>query len=188
MTARAMSLSRVSAFDRRKAAIHEAGHVVVADHVNRDRQVRGASAHIFRNATDDHRNQKTWLGKAEFSDSYLSPFDRRMIACAGEAAELIWEKSEPEPFDWWCPEAMSPSDWKLAECEPGEPDELCCEAIEELARLLSRDGPLWRDVTHEARRLIVDERMTVSQHFPDRSSSAPYLRKCVVYGRSPLHH
>jgi len=164
--------ARISAFDRRKAAIHEAGHVVVADHLNRNNFVQSASARIFRNPTSDPRSEKTWLGQARHSPDFLSPFELRMVACAGAAAEFIWSGSDPEPDDWWDPESMSPSDWRLAECQPGEPDELCCEAIEELAKLLARDGRLWREVTHEARYLIEDERNTGAVVKPPSSEPA----------------
>ncbi|SIO53899.1 hypothetical protein SAMN05443247_07642 [Bradyrhizobium erythrophlei] len=50
---------------------------------------------------------------------------------------------------------MSLSDWRLAGCEPGEPDPLCERAIQHLEPLLSEDGILWSSLLRVARRLIV---------------------------------
>jgi hypothetical protein len=50
------------------------------------------------------------------------------------------------------------SDWRLSGCEPGEPDDVCFEAIENLEGLLSERGPLWVNLLRQARRLIIDTR------------------------------
>jgi hypothetical protein len=53
---------------------------------------------------------------------------------------------------------MSQSDWYVAECEPGAPDDLCIEGIEQIAELLMEGGLLWAALQRQARRLIVDAR------------------------------
>jgi hypothetical protein len=174
---RPLSPARISARERRLAAMHEAGHVVVAEHIRHDRQQQAlathsaggkldmrvfaakATARIFRNtAVKDHRSEKSWLGQASCVSKFLTPFERRMVACAGYAAELAWTGDEFDEAYWWDPEAMSATDWELAECEPGDPDDLCGSAIIELEKLLSRGGPLWSELIVEARYLIEDER------------------------------
>ncbi len=84
-----------------------------------------------------------------------------MLGCAGAMAELCWKGEYIDPGYWTEPEMMSPSDWRLCGCEPGEPDKVCIEAIERLQYLLSDDGPLWGELLREARRLIVTSRPSV---------------------------
>ncbi len=73
---------------------------------------------------------------------------------------------------------MSDSDWEMAECAPGEPDDDCLDAIEEVFRLLDRDGPLWAPLMITARRLIVE-----SRDFASESYSPPPL----VLASAPVH-
>jgi hypothetical protein len=61
---------------------------------------------------------------------------------------MLWEERE----------MMSPADWQMTGCEPGDPDEPCINAIERLADLLSEGGPLWGDLLRETRLLILDAR------------------------------
>jgi hypothetical protein len=153
LAARARNPIRIQARDRRMAALHEAGHVVMADRVNRGKRVTSAGAVIFPN-TSGNPDEKTWIGKTDSWHHLMTPLERRLVACAGYAAEVIWDGGELDPDFWLFPEAMSPTDWAMAECEPGEIDDLCCDAIETLALLLNRDGPFWPKVLREARHLI----------------------------------
>jgi hypothetical protein len=149
------SPQRISAWDRRKVAIHEAGHIVMGARFG-----WGPVGWIFRNPNvRDIKEEKSWLGKTTFFGSpALSPLELRMVACAGAASECCWRGEEVDPDDWTEPDMMSATDWEMAGCEPGEIDDLCVEAIDRLGPLLSRDGPLWGDLLSHARQLIVGSR------------------------------
>jgi hypothetical protein len=69
-----------------------------------------------------------------------------MVGCAGAVAELSWRRDYIDPDYWIDPAFMSQSDWYVAECEPGEPDDLCIEGIEQIAELLMEGGLLWADL------------------------------------------
>jgi hypothetical protein len=84
--------------------------------------------------------------------------ERSMVGCAGAVAELCWDRECIDPDYWTDPDMMSTSDWRLSGCEPGEPDDLCIEAIKNLEGLLSEGGPLWVNLLRQARRLIMDVR------------------------------
>ena len=81
-----------------------------------------------------------------------------MLGCAGAVAELCWQHEDIHLDYWIEADRMSESDWRLAGCPLGEPDDMCIEALEELQYLLSEDGPLWSDLLRQARQLIVDAR------------------------------
>jgi hypothetical protein len=141
--------------DRRKAALHEAGHIIIANEC-------GVSAygHIFahHNPAPD---EKRWGGKAVISDpkrfSRLSRLKRCMIAVAGAVGELDEEDLEfPEELSeyWLEPERMSLKDWEMAECNPGNPHRSCCRAIEAVGRLLAPGSPTRSALLFKARELI----------------------------------
>jgi hypothetical protein len=145
---------RVTARDRRLAAVHEAGHVVVAAHFG----LYPARARISR-AKSPMPDQRAWIGRVQFAGlDLLSSLERRMLGCAGAAAELCWQHEDIHLDYWIEADRMSESDWRLAGCPLGEPDDMCIEALEELQYLLSEDGPLWSDLLRQARQLIVDAR------------------------------
>ena len=145
---------RVLARDRRLAAVHEAGHLVVAAHFG----LKRAKARI-RRAEAPMPDGRAWTGRVQFAGlDVLSSLERRMLGCAGAAAELCWQHEDIHPDYWIEADRMSESDWRLAGCLLGEPDDLCIEAIEELQYLLSEDGPLWGDLLRQARQLIVEAR------------------------------
>jgi len=149
-----VSATRVLARDRRLAAVHQAGHVVVAAHFG----LKPARARI-RRVDAPMPDQRVWTGRIQFSGlDILSPLERRTLGCAGVAAELVWRREDLHPDHWIEAGHMSASDWRLSGCEPGEPDDLCIEAIEELQYLLSEDGPLWSDLLRQARQLIIEAR------------------------------
>jgi hypothetical protein len=58
---RRMSPARIEARDRRKVAIHEAGHAVIARHIG----VHVEWAEIFRNPVAGE-GEKTWIGRIRF--------------------------------------------------------------------------------------------------------------------------
>lgn len=146
-----MTPRQIEAIDRRRAATHEAGHVIAA----RLCGVPVLAAWIER-AEDADPDERLWLGRVTYT-GYATPAARRIIGCAGFAAELVAERTAPETDLWLDADCMSPSDWSLAECKPGEPDGLCCDAIERLAAAFA-DPRHWRAVQIEARRLIIASR------------------------------
>jgi hypothetical protein len=147
------SPARIIARDRRLAAVHEAGHVVVAARFG----LHPDTAWIRR--AKSPAEQPAWIGRVQFVDvGVLSALERRMLGCAGAMAELLWQGEDIHPDYWIEADRMSEADWDLAGCEPGEPDDICIEAIEELEQLLSEDGPLWSDLLRHARQLIVEAR------------------------------
>jgi len=151
---RPVSSKRVMAQDRRLAAVHEAGHVVVAAHFG----LSAARARIWR-ADAPMPDGRAWIGRVQFRGlDVLSSLERRMLGCAGAAAELCWQHEDIHPDYWIEADRMSESDWRLAGCELGEPDDVCIEAIEELQHLLAEDGPLWSDLLRQARQLMVEAR------------------------------
>jgi hypothetical protein len=147
-----MNPNLIVARDRRMAAVHEAGHIVVGRHVG----LTLSSAWIAPN-DGPPMEEKTWIGRVQFITGldHLNSLERCRVGCAGAAAELCWSGEYIDPFYWDDPEIMSPSDWRLCDCEPGEPAQVCIEAIYDL-RCLLPGGPMWREILQEARRLIVD--------------------------------
>lgn len=96
---------------RRNAAMHEAGHVVMAERFG----VRVGMAYIF--CTEPYDPMKlswageTWYcrgGRWRFDD--LSVHKRAMISVAGAAAELIWDCEFADPCE--LVNLMSPPDWE----------------------------------------------------------------------------
>ncbi|WP_069880896.1 hypothetical protein [Bosea sp. BIWAKO-01] len=153
-----MDVRRIIARDRRMAAVHEAGHAVVAMHLG----FEVVGAFIRPNPTDDIYSEKSYLGQA----TYEPPSDlsqRRLIAVAGVVAEEVWKARGPA-YGYWPdfvadPACMSPTDWAGTECEPGEPDDNLITAVGEVEDLLA--GELWPKLTALSRKLIdADSRRT----------------------------
>lgn len=146
-------MKRIEAIDRRRAAIHEAGHLVVAASFGH----YPSSAWIARADVADLKNERLWHGRVQFLTlDRLDALQRRMVGCAGAVAELSWCREDVEPTIWGELDLMSPSDWKL--CGVVQLDGLCVEALERLQYLLSEGGPLWNGMLRQARRLIVEAR------------------------------
>jgi hypothetical protein len=106
---------RKEARDRRDAAVHEAGHVVVARHVG----VTVVSAYIYPvpDALDDYLNRTMWNGDtvlARFDNA--SPEQLAKIAVAGAIATLSWRG---KPIELWKFQMKSFSDWAMCGCQPG---------------------------------------------------------------------
>lgn len=149
--------ARINAYDRRLASIHEAGHMIMAVH-------QGYDAHgwIHPSETDTPLEKKTWLGHMtagnlplEIGHSHL-----RRIGIAGMVAETLWKNGhhaeyvepygfEDELLDEDC---MSYSDWRMADCLPGEPDDDLHAAAAEVAALFMSD--LWTPLIHMSRMLM----------------------------------
>ena len=143
-----MDLKKVHARDRRGAAVHEAGHVVIARHFG----CRIASAWIIP-ADDPAPNERTWIGRAQYQGVPADPAKRRMIGLAGEVAEHLWRGGVIEDFS--PDDAMSDSDWRCAGYEPHCVDDALEEAAHDVSELLAM---LWAELIREARRLIVEAR------------------------------
>ena len=137
--------------DRRRAAVHEAGHMVV-----------GRSFGFLMNAEIFQVGQpscyeKSWAGKTYilFKPETSTPVQLRMIAAAGAVAEYSWLKEDFNEIDWTDPDIMSASDWKLAECDPGVPDDTLLEGIDILVDMFAPlSGAKWLELCMSARDLI----------------------------------
>jgi hypothetical protein len=153
---RKLSPARIEARDRRMAAIHEAGHAVIARHVG----ARSAQAHIERHSAADPF-EKTWTGQCRVAwiEHKVSPAHDAMISVAGAVAEHVWDgdgdflRAEGE-WAWHEEAIMSPTDWDMAGCAPGKPDAAFMRAVDKVIDLLT--GPLKPELYATARRLIAD--------------------------------
>ncbi|WP_159716393.1 hypothetical protein [Geminicoccus flavidas] len=150
--------ARVMAWDRRRAAIHEAGHLVMARHLG----IRDGWAVIFPRP-DAAADDKTWGGRFSFSSEKAASFSlrkRAMLHVAGCVAEAVWARRNGGESEWWAdtlawPEAMSGSDWAGTGCNPGEPTAKLLKAAEEVERLLEPGtGKLWPVLMVSARELL----------------------------------
>jgi hypothetical protein len=148
---------RVSARDRRRAAVHEAGHVVVARHLG----VRILQAEIRKIEPQD-LTEKERVGSVRCMTEGVLASKSKVVAVAGLVAEACWYG---EIFDELYgalesnPEEMSQSDWDLSGCPSGEPSKQFSDAMEQAFELLNREtGKLWKALLVEARGLIVRSR------------------------------
>jgi hypothetical protein len=163
-----MSAARIEALDRRKSAVHEAGHEVIARHVGAG--CINAWIHPTEtNGVADPLLERTWNGHCRVLLSTTTAESRRMIAVAGAVAERVcgvWGDAPNaysliECFEW-SEDTMSPADWKMAGVEPGKPDDAFMQAVEDVIDLL--DGPLKPELYATARELIVDARPELMCH------------------------
>jgi hypothetical protein len=152
-----MNPKRILARERRSAAIHEAGHVVIA----RTLGFELLSAWIVPHDGEEP-DDRTWIGRVQIGRPHeASEYDRRMLGVAGAVAEHLWHGGWIE--DYSPDEGMSESDWHLAGwSDPDdEPDDVFLDAIEDVGRLFTRDGAGRQELIAEARRLIVASRTSV---------------------------
>lgn len=154
--------AKLSAADRRYAAIHEAGHVVVARYLG----LSPVQAEIRKIDPHDY-TEKEWVGSTRCLMQGVDPSTRIMVAVAGSVAEACWRY---EIFDELYttledfPEQMSQSDWDMSGCSPGAVSEQFWDAMERVFELLNRDtGKLWNVLLREARILIQGARFA-SEH------------------------
>jgi hypothetical protein len=114
-----LPLQRIIARDRRKAAVHEAGHIVIGESLGH----KLLFSYIQPTSTSDPRLEKTWIGQAVFYPIRLKK-EREMVAVAGVVAECCWSGDTFDDIADFLEsdgDAMSPSDFALANCEPGQP-------------------------------------------------------------------
>ena len=148
--------ARIHAYDRRMAAIHEAGHALMAVHLG-----YAADAWIYPRNEENTLELKTWVGHVCIHGGASRPHNR-LIAVAGMVAEIIWKNGHHEDYahaygweDYLLDgDAMSFSDWRLADCSPGEPDDDLHEVTAEVGALFMSD--LWPALTDISRVLMSD--------------------------------
>ena len=153
-----MMPSQIYARDRRMAAVHEAGHCLIAQ-----RYGGQPDAWIDRNPDiiDPYAGSSTWIGQTGmfWGRLKLSDYRRMQIGVAGCVAETVW-RDRDRCFDWWSDftdvAAMSPSDWALTGHQPVEPTRKLVRAANEVASLLTTE--LWVPLCQMARELIEDSR------------------------------
>jgi hypothetical protein len=135
--------------DRRTAAVHEAGHVVIAKML----RVPAWAYICFNPETDfDFRTERIWYGRTFCFGDTATEDQLRMIGVAGAVAELSWLR---EPVDEFFAEKMSEGDCLTAQCDPDDPDDKCMEAVDAVAKILQRGTHQWHDLLTETRQLIV---------------------------------
>ncbi len=162
MKPRRIALHHHNARDRRIAAIHEAGHYVVARHLG----LRSAAAWIAR-GTDvtDLMAEKLWVGFTSTSSAERNRLSTRramMYGVAGAVAEEAWSlRHDSEECAWSDPEdllavgGMSETDWATARSAPCRVTPKLLRAVEDVQRLFQPGaGPLWCPLYTVARALI----------------------------------
>ena len=155
-----LALHRINARDRRRAAAHEAGHIVVAQHFG----IAVLGAAIWPVNREDPLLEATWSGQISvFRGSDNRPDVWRAIGIAGTVAEAIWFDRDGQAdlelfWDFAFDEvaAMSPSDWRLCCAEPEIDSEELETAAADVAGLLL--GELRETLIKTARRLIIEAR------------------------------
>jgi hypothetical protein len=145
---------RWQARDRRIAAIHEAGHTVVAW-----RESVVVEPRIWpRPADEDSAGKMLWLGEIEYAPRVPTPrnMPRARIGVAGVCAEERWLSDHPDGgrIDITSPlNRMSADDWLTAVCPSHQADWRVWRAITQV-RALFRQPEVWGDVLAVARDLI----------------------------------
>jgi hypothetical protein len=136
---------RFASRDRRRAAIHEAGHAIVARHFGAE-----ADAHIVRHALGDLDN-KAWTGQCRWRRTGLDQRAVRLICLAGYAANMIWDSDADAGLDalYDDPQAFSKSD------ASGIDFALLDDDYDAVLAILHEH---WDDVVVLARSLITDAR------------------------------
>jgi hypothetical protein len=101
---------RIEARDRRLAAVHEAGHKVVAHHLG----VPTRGARIWRRGAPS-LSGRSWGGQIGIAGALAAKL--RQVAVAGAIAEAAWTgDDEPDSYD---PAMMSATDWGGRGSSPG---------------------------------------------------------------------
>jgi hypothetical protein len=149
-----MNSKRTPARERRLAAVHEAGHVVIARRVG----FKIASAWIMPNDGEEAEHEGTWTGRVQIESVRADKFACRMVGVAGSVAEHLWLGGS---IDDYFPDTLPEGDWHLTGCDPDQPDDAFMEAIGEVGQLLARGGSGWQELITESRWLIVASRPSI---------------------------
>jgi hypothetical protein len=153
--------ARALARDRRRLAVHEAGHYVIARHLG----LRHVFAVIWQGeAANPARDVWRGLcGQPRVAHQARPIEDCMMLGCAGLVAELAWREMTKDGAlcrlaDYLRePDSMSRSDWTTCHATPGNPTPPLIGAAERVAALLTpRGGPLWPELRGVARVLMRD--------------------------------
>ncbi|WP_230164889.1 hypothetical protein [Roseomonas sp. CECT 9278] len=152
--------ARALARDRRRIAVHEAGHYVIASHLG----FRHVFAVIWQGEDAPHPARDIWRGMCSRLrvDRHGRPVeDGIMLGCAGLVAEVAWcEMAKGGALRRIAeylrePDSMSRSDWTTCHAPPGDPAPALIQAAEHVAALLTpRGGTLWPELRGVARVLM----------------------------------
>ncbi len=153
-----MDLRRLEATERRLAALHEAGHAVLA----REMGMLGISAEIWR-ARAPSPECKSWAGHVQFLNLFASqdPFGRRMLGVAGLVAVNLYLGREPVANSAGL-DTLSPSDLAMAGVPADAETSLGSEDSHDLIRACAAVAELFRQpeiralLFRTARRLILE--------------------------------
>jgi hypothetical protein len=138
MTERAPRLTgrrwvRIAAVERRRSALHEAAHALVAWKLG-----LWAEAEIYPTFSLD-RDKKAWRGRCRLMVKGTTLLQRRAVAAAGAIAEAIADGDDVSDIDWHLSEVMSPTDWQMAELPPGKPNRHFMRAVKLAHGILLED-------------------------------------------------
>jgi hypothetical protein len=121
-----LPMRRMEARDRRLSAVHEAGHIVIAQYFG-DRDAWGRIHQLDGRDEQFHRANKSWIGQSTYNPRFVNTeYRRQMLGIAGVAAEWAWESPEAGDHDYdGCLEdaGMSPSDWEAFSMIPDDDEE-----------------------------------------------------------------
>jgi hypothetical protein len=153
-----MSLIQIWAHDRQKAAVHEAGHVVIARMLNIN--AHAVIYYLFDN--NNPRYEMTWGGQTQTDLAGAGRRKRSMVGVAGLVAELCWRGECMDDTCWLLSGIMSESDWKTTGCVPGVPDEYCLEAIFAVTKVLEPGASQRDNLVKVARGFIISAKWRAS--------------------------
>lgn len=170
---------RIEAWERRQAAMHEAGHIVICQ------LFTDCSWGAIWRVDDPAENERTWTGTSTLPD-WLSFDQHRMVAVAGAVAEAAWD----DPDDWsaWDYALEFPDDASLGDMRPfvdaDDPEAAIEIAMDKVWELLQPGGELWPSLLEEARWLIDTAKAYYSGTLPEgRRRAVEQLTRSYGTGR-----
>src|SRR5262249_38323201 len=110
-------INKLEALDRRRVAVHEAGHTVVA----RELSILEIGATLTRCANSDPTERGWWSGQHRACLEGSEKRVKTMYAVAGLVAETCWRGETILEIDGDDAEILSPTDWATAGIEPRNP-------------------------------------------------------------------
>lgn len=153
-----LDLRKLETMERRLAALHEAGHAVVA----RDMGMLSVSAEIWR-AREPSGDRNSWVGHVRFLDilGNRDPFGRRMLGVAGLVAVNLYLRRDPVSCAAGL-DTLSPSDLAMAGVAPDAQAPLGAIDTRDLTRACAAVAEFLRQpeirtlLLRTARRLILE--------------------------------